>query len=139
MIDWDLEAPGLYQYFLAPGKPEAARLSIAPAQSPGGLWSLLQAASERANGDLDILEWTSAIIRITVPSEERSIGSPYVPTPGPLDFLPAGHEEPNYSEQLGVFSWNEFFRKSRGGEWLEAARRQWIQSYDFVLIDSCTV
>ena len=138
MIDWDLEAPGLHHYFLTSGKPESSHLHVTPAQSSGGLWSLLHSASIRANGDLDPEEWKSAITRITVPPAEPGVRSPYVPTPAPLDLLPTGHDRENYSEELGDFSWSAFFRDSRGGEWLEAARRQWTRSYDFVLIDSRT-
>ncbi len=138
MVDWDLEAPGLHQYFLPPGPREAEHLTITPAKTPGGLWALLRTASRRGDGDLDENEWKSATARIGVPPLEPSASKPYVPTQGVLDLLAAGHDQEDYSAELGDFSWKSFFHDAKGGEWLEAVRRQWIKNYDFVFIDSRT-
>ena len=63
---------------------------------------------------------------------------PYAPLPGRLDLIASGDGADGYADLLGTFSWRSFYAESCGGEWVEEARRQWISSYDFVLIDSRT-
>ena len=138
MIDWDLEAPGLDRYFVAPGASEARYISTQAAEVPGGLLSLLLNAMERDDAFLPWTDWRQALVSIQVPKAEATLRTPHAPTPGRLDLLSAGDGGTAYAEQLSTFSWAGFFATARGGEWLEEARRQWTQAYDFVLIDSRT-
>jgi len=138
MVDWDLEAPGLHHYFLTPGTLERKFLQVTAPSQAGGLWSLLSAASKRGDGKAERKDWEQAIARIVVPPLEASHTRSFVPTPYPIDLLPAGHVSADYGPQLSAFSWELFFRDSNGGKWLESIREQWAMSYDFVLIDSRT-
>jgi tetratricopeptide (TPR) repeat protein len=138
MIDWDLEAPGLDQYFLRPGKLEADKLRVTPARDPVGLMGLLDRAAGQGDGRISRDEWEAAVARIGVPPADPTVTAPTPPTPGRLDLLPAGPGGKAYAEQLAGFSWERFYAESRGGAWLEAARKEWSTRYDFVLIDSRT-
>jgi tetratricopeptide (TPR) repeat protein/cellulose biosynthesis protein BcsQ len=138
MIDWDLEAPGLDRYFLHPGDLEARSLGVVSPEIPGGLLALLLEANKRGDGYFQPAAWRRTAARISVPGAEPTFSAPYPPTPGRLDLLSAGDMHPSYAEDLSSFSWRAFFSERRGGEWLEAARKQWVEEYDFVLIDSRT-
>lgn len=106
VIDWDLEAPGLEEYF------DDFRVNA----DGRGLLFLLQ--------DKD--EFKSHVWQLS--STEDGVA---------LDFLPAGRGEEDYYHTLERFSQEDFFA-SGGGDFLENLREEWLENYDFVLIDSRT-
>ena len=111
-VDWDLEAPGLERYF-----------SYFPVdiRGEGILRLLINAANELTVNYEDFL--------CTVVVEDSQ----------PIAFLPSGREQnSNYSAELGNFNWDQFFREKNGGQFLENLRRQWLNDFDVVLIDSRT-
>ena len=111
-VDWDLEAPGLERYF-----------SYFPVdiRGEGILRLLINAANELTVNYEDFL--------CTIVVEDSQ----------PIAFLPSGREQnSNYSAELGNFNWDQFFREKNGGQFLENLRRQWLNDFDVVLIDSRT-
>lgn len=112
IIDWDLEAPGLDRYFSA--------FYAKPPQTGSGLLGLLESSSGS---------------RVLIPYKRfvRAVSIPETPS---FHLLAAGDSEVDYANRLVRFQWSEFFRKSHGGDFLEALRNQWKRDYDLVLIDS---
>jgi hypothetical protein len=109
MVDWDLEAPGLHQYF--PGSnPER------------GLVELLNDASDLHVSVPDYQEYLS-----TVPVGRNS-----------LALLTAGRFDRQYDRRVMQFDWASFFAAGRGGPVLESLRDKWHQDFDVTLIDSRT-
>lgn len=113
MIDWDLEAPGLERYFSAFKYDTAAP----------GLLPLLLALQQGRQPEYKDYLWTID-----------------THTSHPLYLLHSGREKDPaaYSSALGSFNWEVFFEQNAGGLHLEALRNQWLQDFDFVLIDSRT-
>ena len=107
MIDWDLEAPGLDQYFLRPGKLEASLLHTTPAAAPSGLMGLLDAAMQRGDGQLGSDELHAATIRISVPPSEPTSSASLPPTPNLLHLIPAGQDDADYAAKLSAQDRND--------------------------------
>ena len=106
VIDWDLEAPGLEEYF------EDFKID-----SDGmGLLFLLQ---EQVSFENHVWHLTAT---------DGSVS---------LDFLPSGRDEEDYYPTLERFDQEEFFANG-GGDFLESLRDEWLEKYDYVLIDSRT-
>jgi MinD-like ATPase involved in chromosome partitioning or flagellar assembly len=112
VVDWDLEAPGLERYF-----------SYFPVDIKGDgiLRLLVNAANEQ------LVEYKNFLWTVDVKASY------------PIAFLPSGKDQnPNYSAELGSFDWDGFFKEKKGGQFLENLRRQWLDDFDIVLIDSRT-
>src|SRR5580704_6416658 len=109
MVDWDLEAPGLHQFFPLTKRNER------------GLLELLDDASQMQEG---------------VPKLESYISS--VAESGNLTLLAAGRFDQDYERRVLQFDWHKFFEKQRGGSILETLRDQWRDAFDVTLIDSRT-
>jgi MinD-like ATPase involved in chromosome partitioning or flagellar assembly/tetratricopeptide (TPR) repeat protein len=138
MVDWDLEAPGLVNYFISEEAQQKAKVSVKPPVDHGGLLALLKYGYDGSNGVVESSAWQNKITGLSVPPDPPSYSSPTPPTPGQLDLLTSGYGDTNYSTILGDFSWKEFFAHRRGAEWLESLRDDWSKNYDFILIDSRT-
>jgi MinD-like ATPase involved in chromosome partitioning or flagellar assembly len=110
MVDWDLEAPGLHQFF-----PLAKR-------NERGLLELLHDASQMKEGVPDYREYTSNV----------AAGG------NTLTLLAAGALDQNYEKLVLKFDWPKFFDEQRGGSILETLRDQWRDAFDVTLIDSRT-
>ena len=111
-VDWDLEAPGLDQYF-SPFRLEA---------SSGGLLQFIIGLSK--GEPLDYKQYLSKIAE-TNGNE--------------LWFLPSGREgDEDYTSNLERFDWRAFFMTQGGGASIEDLRRRWRAEFDIVLIDSRT-
>ena len=132
MVDWDLEAPGLERYFQQPDIPE---LKVKSATDPSGLLGLLSSSSD---SEPESSLWENRVSDITVPPNPVSYNNLMPPTPGRLHLLGSGFASDGYAARLTAFSWDRFFAEAFGGAWLEALRNQWMQRYDFVLIDART-
>jgi tetratricopeptide (TPR) repeat protein len=138
MVDWDLEAPGLINYFISEDAQHKANVSVTHAEDEGGLLALLKEGYDCANGVVESSAWRRKITNLKIPPDAPTWSNPTPPTPGTLDLLASGYGRKDYSTILADFSWKEFFARQRGGEWLEALRKDWSKSYDFILIDSRT-
>jgi MinD-like ATPase involved in chromosome partitioning or flagellar assembly len=111
MVDWDLEAPGLHNYFVG-------RMSI---EDGRGLLHLLGAAACRRP-----VRWEDYVTRVQLPQRGR------------LDLLHSGLGDPEYSQLLERFDWSEFFLSGYGGAFVENLRDEWLREYDYTFIDSRT-
>jgi len=110
-VDWDLEAPGLHSYF----KPWLARTPQA------GLVELV--AGVRAGGEL---HWRPAVVPVKVPGARR------------LDLLAAGRVDDTYIDRVQQISWTELYDQNDLGNHIERLRRELLDEYDIVLVDSRT-
>jgi tetratricopeptide (TPR) repeat protein/MinD-like ATPase involved in chromosome partitioning or flagellar assembly len=136
MVDWDLEAPGLSNYFF---NDEAQQyVAVKRAEDDGGLLALLKEGYDQAGDKVETKFWQRKIINLSIPPDPSTYNNPTPPTPGPLALLPAGYGRKNYSAVLADFSWKDFFSNRHGGEWLESLRKDWSANYEFILIDSRT-
>ena len=121
-IDWDMEAPGLVNYFRAIPKsnPKFAPLISEPAQL-GGLLSILENSTPGKPAD-----WHQYIRTRTGINDSK------------VDFIDSGDDALDFSVRLGNFIWKEFFENRGGAEIVEKLRSQWKRDYDYVLVDSRT-
>lgn len=111
-IDWDLEAPGLHLYF---------RPYVATPDRPG-LTELVQ-----AHVDGKKPKWNKYVSEVTIPQANH-----------PLSLITAGRQDESYVSRMQALDWSELYEKHRFGNFLEAMRGEWKESFDFVLIDSRT-
>ncbi len=114
-IDWDLEAPGLHNYFEQIGYKSGA---------PGILDMLLE-----FNKETD-LKWETKIRPISLPKDFNPEGN--------IDFITAGKVNGGYVKQLHELDWDDLYENKGLGDSFEKIRNEWKTKYDFVLIDSRT-
>ena len=114
VVDFDLEAPGLWRYF----SRFHERL-----EDRKGLIDLLVDASSAS--DALAVDWRNYVTEV-----------PLQPTS--LWLMTSGQLDERYPSRVLDFDWKEFFRNSKGGEFIENLRSQWRDKYDFTLIDSRT-
>ncbi len=127
MIDFDLEAPGLEEYF--PVDHSAVRRH-------GGLLDLLLAYKRAMSG-------TGPEDAFTRLDDFLFPIYPRLPGGGRLDLLPAGRRGDvaslsRYATELQRFDWQDFFFNWAGSRLFEWLRRKLGQRYDVVLVDSRT-
>jgi MinD-like ATPase involved in chromosome partitioning or flagellar assembly len=113
LVDWDLEAPGLEEYFQG--------IECLPKQKPGGLLQLLRDAPE-----FKCESFAPHVIRYYIHGKHE------------ISLLDSGHDAHGYRDLLARWSWPDYFEKHKGGAYLERLRNHWLENYDFVLIDSRT-
>jgi cellulose biosynthesis protein BcsQ len=108
-IDWDLEAPGLHQYF-------APLLTTPP-----------------ATGVVDLVEdFTAGAVR-----ETKHYVTHLNAEDGVVDLIAAGHKDDEYARRVQNTDWTTLYEQGFA-EVLEDLRKDWTTDYDFVLIDSRT-
>jgi MinD-like ATPase involved in chromosome partitioning or flagellar assembly len=112
LIDWDLEAPGLTEYFR----------DYLPSTPMLGLTELISAFARRKPS-----RWQRHVTGLKLPS-----GS------GLLKIMPAGKESPSYARKVQQLDWPGLYMTADLGGYLETLRQAWIEEFDFVLIDSRT-
>ncbi len=122
VVDWDLEAPGLHEFFAISPKMLA-----------------------KTRGVLDyFIEWREAAKRNEPrPPDARKWLIPIEHTPrsprhGSLRLLTAARIDEGYDARLAAFDWKDFYATSSGALAVETLRRQLVQDADVVLIDSRT-
>src|ERR1043166_3890900 len=119
VVDWDLEAPGLHKYFsgFAPELEQQVR-------AKPGVVDMLSAIQNGRD-----TSWRDAIIEVNVRSKNAMIH---------LGLISAGKISPDYAETLQGIEWSKLYDEAKLGTFLDEMRREWRQSYDYVLIDSRT-
>ena len=127
LIDWDLEAPGLENYFntLIP--------SDYGITNKDGLIDLLALRAENAGYDTRSIQWEKYLTSIPIPS----------PIPGArpnsnLYLLTSGKKDDGYISRVKQFDFSNFYNEKDGGEFLEDLRDNWKKKFDYILIDSRT-
>lgn len=109
VIDWDLEAPGLHEYF-AP---------LLPAPLHAGLVELVGDFTAGAIGP-------TANYTTHLNTEE-----------GVVDLIAAGRQDDGYAGRVQNIDWSALYADGFA-DTVERLRKDWITEYDFVLIDSRT-
>lgn len=109
-VDWDLDAPGLDEYFKV--RPERG---------------LVELVSDFAGGDVrDSRDY------ITEFHLHTSSGQLLI------HLLAAGRPDLDYVKRARKLDWAQLYEEHGLGEFLESCRADWTSRYDFVLIDSRT-
>lgn len=117
MVDWDLEAPGLENYFR-----EFSSIDVEAIAQRKGLIDLLHPdeGDENLNpGDITLTIKTSI-------------------SKTPLHLITAGRRDENYYNKVRSFDIDKFYDEHDGYQKIENLRNNWKASYDFVFIDSRT-
>jgi MinD-like ATPase involved in chromosome partitioning or flagellar assembly len=121
MIDWDLEAPGLENFFGG----ENNYIQVEEVKKKKGLVEVLVGEE---SAEIRQKKWREYVIPIHIPD-----------TATPLYLLSAGQRnENNYFDKVRQFDVNEFYREKNGGEFIENLRKEWLAEYDYVFVDSRT-
>ncbi len=151
MIDWDLEAPGLYRYFDADLKTNSglslsARSNDRLVDKAQGLIEFLEAAAkiykERApNGGLPESQAHTpeaadiyAELRRTSGFDEKLLLQ--VGDNQNLKLLKAGYEDETYPNRVRAFEWEKFYEGH--GSFFTHFRQHLSEEFDYILIDSRT-
>jgi len=130
-IDWDLEAPGLHRYFY----PFFIDKDLTDSEGIIDFVNnyTLEAVSSTHNGDSDP-EWYKPHADIL----RYAVSLDYKFEKGRLDFVPAGRQGLAYDTRVNSFDWKGFYERLGGGVFLEEAKKQMREEYDYILIDSRT-
>ncbi|HJX91561.1 MAG TPA: tetratricopeptide repeat-containing protein, partial [Pyrinomonadaceae bacterium] len=131
-IDWDLEAPGLHRYFhpFLIDKDLTASDGVIDFVNDFAVEAV--SATNESNSDPHWYKQHANILRYAV-----SIGYEF-PKDGRLDFVPAGRQGLSYPTRVNSFDWQRFYDRLGGGLFLEEAKKQMRNEYDYILIDSRT-
>ena len=150
-IDWDLEAPGLPEYF-RPWLNNAVLEAAAPIDSvlatvgsvprtkslplPHDDVGSGRAALAYGRGLLEVIEafgagraldWHEHITAVNLPE-----------TLGHLDLMTAGRNDDTYAARVQKISWADLYSDRDLGGYLESLRLEFISEYDIILVDSRT-
>jgi len=117
IVDWDLEAPGIENYF-DEYQPD---LSEQRKKTPGVV-DIIHSFDQGTETD-----WHECLLNLF------PFGSKH-----PVSLLAAGKDLPDYVSRLQGLDWEILFNERQLGTYLEKIREQWIGEYDFILIDSRT-
>ncbi|MFJ1703511.1 FxSxx-COOH system tetratricopeptide repeat protein [Kitasatospora sp. NPDC088346] len=129
-VDWDLEAPGLDQFFRPFLDPDVVAGTT-------GIMDLFADYLEEARRPLNRdLNWHEDFARIH--PHAISLAWPHFPGEGGLDFVPAGQLNRDYSGTGNRIDWDLLYENHNGAAFIEALRRDMKRRYDYVLIDSRT-
>jgi cellulose biosynthesis protein BcsQ len=119
LVDFDLEAPGIEHYFTRYG-------FRSPSDGMRGVVDLVRDFAAGTPGD-----WASLVCT----------ASPFGSAGERLSILPAGRRgraDRTYLSRLQSLNWPDLFANRGFGEYLEQVRAEWIDRFDFVLVDSRT-
>jgi cellulose biosynthesis protein BcsQ len=119
IIDWDLEAPGLENFF-------SQYINIDTVVKKKGLIDLLNLKVNMPQTDVASIMWDEYISHINI--DKTNV----------IDIITAGERNEQYIENVRQFDFTSFYKKSDGGQYLEDLREYWLDRYNFILIDSRT-
>lgn len=116
-VDWDLEAPGLEQFF----RKLRPDIQMLRAKTPG-IVDLVRASTNGTG-----LNWRDCLLNIDFNGGQ-----------GRLSVLSAGRNDEAYTAKLQSLNFPELFDNHGLGSYIERLRNEWTAEFDFVLIDSRT-
>lgn len=118
-VDWDLESPGLSQYF---GKYLTVGKRGMTSARAGGVVEYVEAI-----GAGDAPDWRKYIRTFDLPGSKV-----------PISLMVAGKQNASYIERLRALVWEALYEEHDLGKILEGMRGKWKEDYDFILVDSRT-
>jgi cellulose biosynthesis protein BcsQ len=123
VVDFDLEAPGVWRYF------EDYQRGLDRRQ---GLIDLLidQATYRQKRSE----QWS----QMPAAGRWRTYTTPVRIGTATVTLMTSGAQDDEYPAQVLGFDWADFFAHQDGGAFFERLREEWNREYDFVLIDSRT-
>ncbi|WP_198953315.1 FxSxx-COOH system tetratricopeptide repeat protein [Kitasatospora sp. CB01950] len=128
VVDWDLEAPGLAQFFRPFLNPEVVAATT-------GIMDLFADYLEEARRPIDRdPEWIEDFARIH--PHALSLAWPHFPGSGRIDLVPAGQQNRDYS--VARLDWDLLYERYEGRRFIQSLRADMKRRYDYVLIDSRT-
>jgi tetratricopeptide (TPR) repeat protein/MinD-like ATPase involved in chromosome partitioning or flagellar assembly len=117
LVDWDLEAPGLEQYFRCePSTLHGSR------REKGGVVDLVEGYCRGQK-----LAWRDCLLTASPFGRGER-----------LSILTAGRESDDYVRRVQTLDWPRLFDECNLGWYLEELRREWTLEFDFILLDSRT-
>ena len=116
IIDWDLEAPGVEEFF-----EHDSAASTAPPDVPGVV-DLVESLGRGRR-----LEWKKSL----------TYAQPFDQAPR-IAILGAGRQDLDYVTRVQTTDWARLFTEVDLGSYLEELRTEWLEEFDFVLVDSRT-
>ncbi|MFF3322365.1 FxSxx-COOH system tetratricopeptide repeat protein [Streptomyces sp. NPDC002889] len=146
VVDWDLDAPGL-DLFLHPFLDQD-KLRTTP-----GVLDLVSRFNQSLLEEQRLAEvqypgphgsGRSAVVDDAWVAERARFNHCVIPViwefpqRGRLDYLPAGTKSKKYLSAFSQFDWKPFMDGPRATEFIEALKCEFVQTYDYVLIDSRT-
>jgi MinD-like ATPase involved in chromosome partitioning or flagellar assembly len=131
-IDWDLEAPGLHEYF----RPFLIDSSLS---ATDGLIDMVVDYSNEAVTPLENAEDSPHWLEQAANVERYIVSTDWdFANSGQLHILAAGRQNASYPVRINTFNWQDFYDRLNGGAFLELVKQKVRQDYDYVLIDSRT-
>jgi MinD-like ATPase involved in chromosome partitioning or flagellar assembly len=109
-VDWDLEAPGLHEYF-------------APLLNEPPTTGVVDLVDDFTKGD--------------DPPTAGYLTPLEVDEPGSVNLIAAGRRDSDYAGRVQAIDWAELYERGFA-DVLERRRAEWVADHDFVLIDSRT-
>ncbi|MDO0917548.1 FxSxx-COOH system tetratricopeptide repeat protein [Streptomyces sp. DT2A-34] len=145
VVDWDLDAPGLDR-FLHPFLSESQLRS-----TPG----VLELVSRSTQFMLQALNMAEQTRQLELDSELSAAADAWAsdgialnscliqvdwefPEGGQLSYLPAGTKNKGYLSAFSQFNWKPFMDGPPATRFLEGLKREFVENFDYVLIDSPT-
>lgn len=122
-VDFDLEAPGLEEYFAKwPNRESSLSQNL-------GLIDIFCRYKEfllSENKFSKILNWRDLVKQKEISDNTH------------IDFLGPGKQNAEYSKKVTTFDWEQFYSILEGDKFIEHLRTEFRNEYDYVLIDSRT-
>jgi len=116
MIDWDLEAPGLENFF-------REYLDVSQVAEQDGVLEYLISSQNSTSP----VNWRPHLTKFQVSSGKT-----------PLHLMTAGRRDADYFKRLREFDVSRFYSEHEGGKIVEQLRNDLKEHYDFILVDSRT-
>ncbi len=117
IVDWDLEAPGIENFFFSSGELDAI-------QARKGLVELLAGLSNGRISGRPAEAWKSSLTEVQLVDH------------APLSLLTAGARSKGYFKSVRQLDVKAFYEEKQGGQIVEQLRSAWKGSFDFVFVDS---
>ncbi|GAA2743141.1 FxSxx-COOH system tetratricopeptide repeat protein [Kitasatospora cinereorecta] len=128
-VDWDLEAPGLGQFFRPFLDPDVVAATT-------GIMDLFADYLDEARRPIEREpDWYEDFTRIH--RHAISLAWNQFPAGGKIDFVPAGQQNRDYSGNSRV-DWDLLYERYDGQNFIQSLRSDMKRRYDYVLIDSRT-
>lgn len=127
MVDWDLEAPGLHDFF-----PEVEVERRKHERRPAGLLELFERANEYSERAFELSRENACAFWDNVVFDEH-VARTDEPS---LHLMRAGRFDPDYGTRVSSLPWRDLFE--RCPDMFKAFAERLAAEYDYVLIDSRT-